>query len=145
MITIIFETDNAKLQFDQKDIKACLEILINEYGVDEAETILKCISSQTGETKQIWVNHDYFAHIALQLICAGKGHVTCEICGKIYEAAQLKSRTIGNGESPFDISHENKGGTKRLFCSKKQPALFGGKGCQCPAGHTLILVITWRT
>jgi len=145
MNTVIFKTENAVFQFDQKDTEACLENLATKYAVDEAETILKHISIPNDESKQIQVKHNYFGYIVLELIGAGKGSVTCEICGKMYEAQKLKPIKIGAGESPFSINTSKKRGIKNLFGKRKNPSMFGGKGYKCPAGHTLISMETWRT
>ena len=148
MNTVIFKTGNAVFQFDQKDVKARLEILINEYGVDEAKTILKCIPFQTGETKPIQEKHDYFAYIVLELIGAGKGKgsVVCKNCGKSYRFHQLKAFTVGPDETTFKVNMGKKGGFKSLFRKKPKPfGMYGGKGYKCPEGHELIFMITWRT
>ena len=145
MITVIFKTGNAVFQFDQKDVKARLEILINEYGVDEAKTILKCIPFQTGETKPIQVKHDYFAYIALELIGAGKGSAFCKNCGKQYRSNQLEAYTVGPNEATFKAVTAKKGGLKRLFRKKPKPFKFGmycGRGLTCPESHTLIFMVT---
>ena len=144
-MNVIFKTENAVFHFDLKKVKECLEILATEYGVDEAETILRHISIPSDESKLIQVKHDYFGYVVLELIGAGKGSVICEICGKMYEAQNLKPIKIGAGESPFCIKTRKKGGIKSLFEKKKMPSLFGGKGYKCPAGHTLISMETWRT
>ena len=94
MNTVIFKTENAVFQFDLKKVKECLEILATEYCVDEANTILRHVSIPSDESKLIQVEHDYFGFIVLELIGAGKGSVTCEICGKMYEAQNLKPITI---------------------------------------------------
>ena len=85
-------------------------------------------------------------HIALDLIAAGKGSVTCKICGKTYRADELESFTVGHGKSPFELNLKKKGGVKSLFKGKqKLPAMFGGKGYRCPENHELISLITWQT
>ena len=145
MNTVIFKTENAVFQFDQKDVKTHLEILATEYGVDEANTILRHVSIPSDESKLIQVEHDYFGFIVLELIGAGKGSVTCEICGKMYEAQNLKSITIGARKNPFSINTGKKRGIKRLFGKKKNPSLFGGKGYTCPNNHELIAMEIWRT
>ena len=88
--------------------------------------------------------HPYFGYVALDLISARVGKVTCKICGETYEAGQLKEFAIGHGKVPFAINPEQKGGI-RLFKKRRNPSMFGGKGYKCPAGHTLISMETWRT
>ena len=145
MNTVSFKTENAVFQFDLKKVKERLEILATEYAVDEAETILRRISIPSDESKLIQVKQDYFGYVVLELIGAGKGSVICEICGKIYEAQNLKPIKIGAGESPFSINTGKKGGIKSLFGKRKNPSIFGGQGLSCPEGHTLISMETWRT
>jgi len=145
MNTVILITENAVFQFDLKKVKERLEILATEYAVDEANTILRHVSIPSDESKQIQVKHNYFGYIVLELIGAGKGSVTCEICGKMYEAQKLKPITIGSGGSPFSINTCKERGIKSLFEKRKIPSLFGGKGYRCPAGHTLISKETWKT
>jgi hypothetical protein len=132
-------------QFDLKKVKECLEILATEYCVDEANTILKRISIPCDESKLIQVKQDYFGYVVLELIGSGKGSVTCEICGKMYEAENLKPIKIGARESPFSINTGKERGIKSLFEKRKNPSMFGGKGYTCPEGHTLISIETWRT
>ena len=79
------------------------------------------------------------------MIGTGKGSVTCEICGKMYEAQNLKPIKIGAGESPFSINSRKKRGIKSLFGKRKNPSIFGGHGFLCPGGHKLIVMETWRT
>ena len=145
MNTVIFKTENAVFQFDQKDTEACLEILSTKYKVDEANTIFRYVSIPSDESKLIQVEHDYFGFIVLELIGAGKGSVTCEICGKMYEAQNLKSITIGAGKNSFSINTGKKRGIKHLFGKRRNSSMFGGQGYKCPAGHTLISMETWRT
>ena len=146
MRTVIFETENALFQFDRKDVEVHLGILATEYGVDEADTILKRIAIPSDKPILIEAEHEYFGHIVLDLIGAGKGSVTCEVCGRSYKPNLLKPITIGHGKSPFKINIQKKEGIKNLFIKKrKQPAMFGGKGYECPVGHELISMITWRT
>ena len=107
---------------------------------------MKVISTASGETILIPNEHGYFGYVALDLIDAGKGSVTCKACNKIYKADELKPITVGHGRSPFDVNLKKKGGIKILFTKKqKMPAMFGGNGYQCPEGHELISMITWRT
>jgi hypothetical protein len=145
MNTVNFKTENAVFQFDLKKVKKCLETLATECGVEEANTILKRIAIPRDEPKLIQVKHNYFGHIALELIGAGKGSVTCEICGKMYEAENLKPIKIGARESLFSINTGKERGIKSLFEKRKNPSMFGGQGYKCPAGDTLISMETWKT
>ena len=145
MTTVIFQTKNAVFQFGRKDVEARLEILETEYGVDEADAILRRISIPSDESKLLQMGQEYFGYIALELIGAGKGSVTCKICKKMYEAQNLKPITIGAGKSPFSINTGEKRGIKSLFEKRKNPSMFGGQGFKCPTGHTLIAMETWKT
>jgi len=146
MRTIIFKTENAVFEFSRKDVKEHLIILTAENSADEAVRLLKLISTASGETILISTEHDYFGYIALELIAAEKGSVTCAACCKTYKSGQIKPITVGHGRSPFDVNLKRKGGIRKLFAKKpKMPAMFGGKGYQCPKGHELIAMITWRT
>ena len=145
MNTVIFKTENSVFQLDLKKVKERLEILATEYAVDEAETILRRISIPSDESKLIQVKQDYFGYVVLELIGAGKGSVICEICGKMYEAQNLKLLTLGAGDSPFSINTGKKRGIKSLFGKRKNPSILGGQGLSCPEDHKLIEMETWRT
>jgi len=146
MRTIVFKTENAVFEFSRKDVLQHLNLLATEHDGDETVRLLKLISTASGETILIPNEHDYFGYVALDLIGAGKGSVACAACGKSYKAGQIKPITVGHGRSPFDVNLKRKGGIKSLFRKKpKMPAMFGGKGYQCPEGHALISMITWRT
>ena len=143
--TVIFKTMNAVFMFDQKQAKELISRNKSEYDLDEATKLLKLISADNIETILIPEEPVYFDYIALDLIGAGKGSALCKTCNKTYEARQLKSIKVGCGESPFDIKREKKGVIKRLFTKKrKPPTMWGGKGYDCPAGHNLLSVITWK-
>jgi hypothetical protein len=145
MRTVIFKTENAIFEFDQKDVKQRFNNLANEH-VDEATKLLELISTPGEKTILTAEEHDYFGYVALDLIGAGKGFITCKVCSKIYRANQLKPITVGHGKSPFSVNTQTKGGIKSLFRKKhKQPSMFGGKGYECPGGHELISMITWKT
>ena len=145
MNTVSFKTENAVFQFDLKKVKERLEILATEYAVDEAETILRRISIPSDESKLIQVKQDYFGYVVLELIGAGKGSVICEICGKMYEAQNLKPIKIGAGDSPIDVKTRISGSVKCLFAKKRRMSMFGGHGYECPEGHNLVSMETWRT
>ena len=144
MNTVIFQTENAVFKFDLKEVKKRLIVLESEYNHDEVFKLLDFISTESDETNLNPDDHNYFGFVALDLISEGLGTVTCNICWKIYNYDQLKEFTVGHGKSPFDIKKEQEGGI-RLLGKRKNPSMFGGKGYRCPAGHTLISMITWRT
>jgi len=107
---------------------------------------LDLISADNIETIVIPDEPAYFSPIAQDLINSGKGSALCKTCNKTYLAGQLKSIKVGYGGSPFGIKIEQKGGIKRLFAKKrKPPTMCGGTGYECPLGHNLISVITWKT
>jgi len=145
MNTVIFKTDNAEFKFDQKEVKELIAQKKSEYDHDEVAKLLELISDKSNETIVIPDEPAYFDYIAMDLIAASKGSVLCKTCNKTYVARQLKSIKVGC-ESPLDIKREKKGVIKRLFMKRrKPPTMFGGKGFECPAGHNLISVITWKT
>ena len=144
MKTVIFQTENAVFKFALKEVKERLICKHSEYDPDKISPLLKLISTDSNETILNPDDHHYFRYVALDLIGSGIGTVTCQICGKIYGAGQLKEFNVGQGKSPFDINQEQKGGF-RLFEKRKNPSMFGGKGFTCPEGHELISMETWRT
>ena len=120
---VVFETNNAIFKFSGKEANHII-------GSDQMIVIP--------------ADHRYFGYVALDIIERGKGSITCKACSKTYKADQLKAVKVGHGKSPIGINQKQKGGT-RLFGNKKNPSLFGGKGYECPAGHMLISMETWRT
>jgi len=144
MSAVIIKTVNAEFKFDQKEVKDFVARKKSEYDRDELAKLLKVISDKRYESFLNSDDHHYFGYVALDLISEGMGTVTCKICGKSYDAGQLKKFAVGQGKSPFAFNHEQKGGFS-LFRKRKNPSLFGGKGYKCPAGHELIAMETWRT
>jgi len=145
MNAVIFKTVNAEFEFDQKEVKELIARKKSKYDLDEVSKLLELISDESNESIVIPDESVYFDYIAMDLIAAGKGSVLCKTCNKTYVARQLKSIKVGCG-SPLDIKREKKGVIKRLFMKRrKPPTMFGGKGFECPAGHNLISVITWKT
>ena len=144
MKTVIFQTENAVFKFGQREVTERLIGSESEYDSDRVTRLLKLISTDGDETILNPDGYSYFGHVALDLIGSGIGIVTCNICGTIIDAGQLKKITVGFGRSPFDIKQKQKGGL-RLFGKRKNPSMFGGKGFTCPEGHTLISMETWRT
>ena len=124
MSTVFYQTENAAFEFSPKDIEDRIKLLTKEHDIEGSSKL----------------------YVLLDLIAAGKGSVTCKVCGKKYPATELKPVTVGHGKTPFDVNLKRKGGVRNLFRRKqKLPAMFGGKGYQCPQGHELLALITWRT
>ena len=145
MNAVIFKTVNAEFEFDQKEVKELIARKKSKYDLDEVAKLLEQISDKSNEAIMIPDEPVYFDYIAMDLIAAGKGSVLCKTCNKTYVARQLKSIKVGCG-SPLDIKREKKGVIKRLFAKKrKPPTMHGGEGFECPAGHNLLTVITWKT
>ena len=144
MKTVIFQTGNAVFIFTQKEVKERIICKHSEYAPGEVTQLLKLISTDSDEIILNTDDHNYFGYVALDLIGSGLGTVTCKICEKIYDADQLKEFAVGHGKSPFDINQEQKGGFS-LFGKRRMPSMFGGRGYECPEGHELISLITWRT
>ena len=144
MNTVIFNTENAVFKFTKKAVKERLIRNQSEYDPNEDTQLLKLISTDSDETILNSDAHSYFGFVALDFIGSGRGTVTCKICDKTYDAGQLKEFAIGYGKSPFDTNQEQKGEFS-LFEKKKMPSMFGGKGYECPEGHKLISIETWKT
>ncbi len=145
MNAVIFNTVNAVFEFDQKEVKELIARKKSEYDLDEVAKLLELIADKSNESIVIPQEPVYFGYIAMDLIAADKGSVFCKACNKTYMARKLKSIKVGCG-SPLDIKREKKGVIKRLFAKKrKPPTMHGGKRFECPAGHNLISVITWKT
>ena len=146
MRAVIFETPNAVFEFDQKEVNDQIVLKKSAYDTDEVNKLLNLISPGNQETIVIPAEPVFFDSIAVDLIGAGHGSAHCKTCSKTYLAGQFKSIKVGFGGSPFDIKREQKGVIKRLFAKKrKPPTMYGGKGYECPLGHNLISVITWKT
>ena len=146
MKTVIFDTVNAVFRFDQKDVQDILIYKGSDYDLDEVAKLLELISATRNETIVIPEEPAFFEHIVLDLIAAGHGSALCKSCNKTYLADQLNPTIVGFGGSPLDIQREKKSVFKRLFAKKrKPPTMFGGRGYECPAGHNLISVMTWKT
>jgi hypothetical protein len=144
MKTVIFNTENAVFKFNKKEVRDHLFGKGSEYAPDEVPQLLELISTDSDETILNMDDNNYFGYVAMEFIGFRKGEATCKLCGKTYDAGQLKESAIGHGKSPFDIKQKQKGGN-RLLEKRKNPSMFGGKGFKCPAGHTLISMETWRT
>jgi hypothetical protein len=146
MSAVIFNTMDAEFKFDQKEVKELIVRGKSEFDLDEVTKLLDLLSADHLESIVIPDEPNYFDHIALDLIGAGKGSALCKSCKKTYLAGQLKPIAVGYDGSPFGIKIEKKGVIKRLFAKKrKPPTMCGGSGYECPLGHNLISVITWKT
>ena len=146
MNAVIFKTVNAEFEFDQNEVKKLIARKKSEYDLDEVAKLLELISDKSNEAIMIPDEPVYFNYIAQDLIAAGKGSVLCKTCNKTYVARQLKSIKVGFDGSLLEIKKKKKGVIKRLFTKRrKPPTMLGGKGFECPAGHNLLTVITWKT
>ena len=144
MNTVIFQTENAVFTFNKKEMRDHLIGKKTEYAPNENAQLLELISTYSNETIFNSGDDHYFGYVVLDIISEGIGTVTCKICGKIYGAGQLKEFAVGHGKSPFDINQEQKGGFS-LFVKRKNSSMFGGRKFNCPEGHKLISMETWKT
>jgi hypothetical protein len=115
----------------------------SQYDPAEVARLAELISTDS-ETIFRSPDHHSFGYVVLDLISEGIGTVTCNLCGGIYNASQLKQFTVGHGKSPLNMNQKQKGGFS-LFRKRKNPSMFGGKGFKCPEGHRLISLETWKT
>ena len=146
MSKIIYETEEAIFEFDLPSAIEKLEHYASEHNVDEARELLNFIAESSEESITIPEKYDYFSYIALDLLDQKNGSITCKSCNETYPSDQLKPTIVGHGKSPLSINSEKKGGIKKLFGKKQKPVgLVGGRGYDCPQGHNLISMITWRT
>ena len=145
MKSVIFNNENGMCQFSISNVLEYFKSSKTETNMPEADSILEYLSKTNEDPVTIPVEYDYFGFIALELVESGKGSVTCKMCNKTYPAGQLKPITVGHGKSPFDVKFSRKWRVKNLFRRPKLPGMFGGKGYECPVGHELIAIITWRT
>jgi uncharacterized protein YbaR (Trm112 family) len=144
MKEVYFETENAILRFSQDDVVERLPYCESNLDTPQA-TSLSDLLSQSLQSIRITGEQSRFAYLALDLIEEGKGVLYCKACKRYYEARELKRVVLGHGESPFSVDVKEKGSWKKVFGGKQRLPLFGGKGYQCPAGHEVIELVTWRT
>ncbi len=144
MKTVIFYTESATFKFDQKEVRNHLIENHNDYAPNEVAQLLKLVSTDNDETILVTSDIPYFGYVNLDLIGSEIGIATCKLCGKNYDAGQLKESAIGQGKSPFDIKRKQKGGF-RLTGKRKNPSTLGGKAYKCTVGHILISIETWKT
>ena len=105
------------------------------------------ICTDSKESIEIPEEQELFGYVRLNLLGNEKGAGTCKACNRIYEANQLKSVVLGAGKNPFHVKTKPEQGIRNLFRRKKRrnPSMVGGHGFECPEGHSLISMITWRT
>jgi hypothetical protein len=144
-ITVVYETDKAVFRFTVGDVTDHLNRNEAEYDEKEVTALTGLLSSGTVDSITIPKDLRFFPFIALNLIRDNKGTVYCRICGETYESGQLKPLTVGHGETPLSVKVKGKGWLRRIFGKKERLPLFGGTGYQCPEGHELIALLTWRT
>ena len=145
MSKITYQTDEAIFEFDLPPAIDKLNHCATEHNVDEAQELINFIAESSEDTITIPEKYDYFGYIALDLLDQKNGSIKCKICNKTYQPNQLKPTIVGHGKSPFSINYKKKGGIKKLFGKKQKLPGLGGSGYDCPKGHNLISMITWRT
>jgi hypothetical protein len=143
MITVLFETETAIFKFSLTDVQDRLRHYVSKHYVVEATQLLEFLSVQTEKSISIPEDYQHIGYVALDLISSGKGSVICKSCNATYKPGQLKPVTVGHGDSPFSVNRKSK--KRRWFRKKRKIPLFGGKGYECPVGHELVSMITWRT
>jgi hypothetical protein len=144
MKEVCFETENAILRFSHHDVVERLPNCESALGTAQATTLRDLLSS-SHQSIRVPAEQSRFACLALELIERGKGVVYCKSCRRYYEAKDLRRVAVGHGESPFSVDVKGGGLWKRCFGRKRRLPIFGGKGYQCPEGHELISLVTWRT
>jgi len=146
MSKLTYETDEAIFEFDLPSAIDKLEHYATEHSVDEARELVNFIAESSEKSITIPTDYDYFGYIALDLINRDQGSIKCKSCNITYQPDQLKPTVVGMGKSPLSINSIEKGGIKKVFGKKqKLPGMLGGRGYECPKGHNLISMITWRT
>jgi hypothetical protein len=137
-----YVTNEGIFLFDKKDAIDALKDL----DPPDAKDLIEFLESQAGDTNEVPPDKDFFSYAVLKLLDQRKGSVRCKVCEKEYQSRELKSFTLGAGESPFKVKTRWKRSLfKRVFQGNERLPLFGGKGYKCRQGHTLISVVTWRT
>jgi len=144
MREVYFETENGIFRFYYDDVVERLSYYESTFGTAEATT-LRDLLSHSDQSIKIPSEHYRFAYFALDLLEQGKGVVYCKACKRYYEGKQLKRVVVGHGESPFSVNVKGRGWMRRLFGKRQRLPVLGGKGYQCPKGHELIGLVTWRT
>ena len=146
MAKVRYETDDTIFEFGLLKVMERLNYYAAEHKVDEAAQLLNFIAESSDDSINIPEKYDYFGYIALDLLSKGEGLVMCKTCNKTYQIDQLEPTTVGHGKSPLSVNIKKKGRIKKLFGKKQRlPGMIGGRGYECPEGHSLISMITWRT
>jgi hypothetical protein len=146
MARILFDTGNASLEFDRREVMERISSFTERHKIETAAYLKELVFSTAEETTIIPPEMTKFRVLALELLRDGLGKVTCRACGKSYDAKELKRIKVGHGETPFSVPLERRGWIKRLFRRKMRlPGMLGGKGFACPQNHEVISLITWRT
>ena len=146
MAKVRYETDDAVFVFNLLKVVERLDYYAAEHKVDEAVQLLDFIAESSDESINIPEKYDYFGYIALDLLSKEEGSIMCKTCNKTYQIDQIKPTTVGHGKSPLSVNIKEKGGIKKLFGKKQRlPGMIGGRGYECPEGHSLISMITWRS
>ena len=146
MAKVRYESDDTIFEFDLLEVMEGLNYYATEHKVDEAAQLLDFIAESSDNSINIPEKYDYFGYIALDLLSKGEGLVMCKTCNKTYQIDQLEPTTVGHGKSPLSVNIKKKGRIKKLFGKKQRlPGMIGGRGYECPEGHSLISMITWRT
>jgi hypothetical protein len=137
------ETDDTVFQFTLEDVVAMLK---GHASDDEARELLEFLTLQTRDLIEIHQEKKPFLFAILHLLASNKGNLFCKACGREYQPNELKSFPVGAGENPLKVEVGYRESLlKRLFGRQKRMPLFGGTGYQCPEGHELIGLVTWRT
>ena len=147
MKTVHYDTEEADFRFQANDVTEYLRDPLNGLDDEAAANLMKIICQDSQESVEITEEQELFGFIALSLLEQGKGAVVCKACNKTYDAGQLKSVELGAGKSPSHVKIKPEGVIRSRFRPRKRrnPSLIGGQGFECPNGHRLIAMITWRT
>ena len=144
MKEVYFETENAILRFSHDDVVERLPYFESNLDATQATT-LRDLLSRSDHSIRLPPELNRFVYLALDLIEKGKEVVYCKACKSYYEAKDLKRVVVGHAEGPFSVDIKGRGWLRGLFRKKQRLPLFGGKGYQCPEGHELIALVTWKT
>jgi hypothetical protein len=142
MKIIRLETADAVFQFTLEDV---INLLKSHDLGDEARELMDLLTLQTGIVLEIPQEKKSYQFAVLYLLASNKGSVFFKTCGREYHANELVSFPVGAGENPFKVKVGHRESLlKRILLQGKRMPLFGGKGYQCPEGHELIGLVTWR-
>ncbi|MFH1243307.1 MAG: hypothetical protein V1689_13220 [Pseudomonadota bacterium] len=145
MAKVSYETGEALFEFDLIRVTESLEYLAFEQRADEAFDLLDLLSSDRLDFMKIPEEKHYFEYIVLDLLNRKEGSVKCKQCDTTYSPDELKQVISGHGKEQFSADSEGKRGIKALFGKRRKPSgVFRGLGLQCPEGHELISMTSWR-